>query len=251
MKIAILGLGEAGSHFANDLVRAGVSVCGWDPDPRRPLDRAVELAQSNPDAVAAADIVFSVNLPSVSEAVAREVRDALRPDAIYCSMNTSAPATKRSIASILSPIAVVDLAIMAPVPPTGIRTPMLASGSAAADLAARLGSVMEIEVLNDRIGDAAGRKLLRSIVYKGIAAVVCEAIEAGRQQGLEPYIREQIRSIIGDDDALIDRFINGSRTHAGRRVHEMEAVVEMLGNNQSSALMSTAAMQNLRRYAGN
>ena len=35
MKIAIIGLGEAGSHFANDLVEMGLEVSGWDPNIQR------------------------------------------------------------------------------------------------------------------------------------------------------------------------------------------------------------------------
>ena len=31
LKIGILGLGEAGSHFANDLANLGVNVIGFDP----------------------------------------------------------------------------------------------------------------------------------------------------------------------------------------------------------------------------
>ena len=97
-------------------------------------------------------------------------------------------------------------------------------------------------------GDAAGRKLLRSIVYKGVAAVICEAVEAGEKFGLEDYIRKQINSIIGENDALIDRFVTGSRTHARRRMHEMEAVVDMLEGADLSAHMSHGAVKNLSKY---
>ena len=61
-----------------------------------------------------------------------------------------------------------------------------------------------------------------------IAAVICEAMEPGKTFKLEQYIREQISSIIGGNSALIDRFVEESKTHAERCIHEMEVVMQML-----------------------
>lgn len=251
MNIAILGLGEAGSHFANDLAKMGLSVSGWDPDLQRTLLPLVRFAEDNPDAVETADIVFSVNLTAESENIAREVQPYLQKGSLYCEMNTSSPRTKQQIEQILKPanISFVDLAIMAPVPPKGIKVPLLASGGGAKQLAEKLAPYhLNLSVLNDQTGDAASRKLLRSIVYKGVAAVICEAMDAGKAFGLEDYIRSQIHSVIGKDDPLINRFLEGSRTHAERRIHEMEAVVSMLQSADLSSFVSQAAVENLKKY---
>ena len=251
MKVAIIGLGEAGSHFANDLVEMGLEVSGWDPNLQRELDPRVHFAANNGVSVKDADIIFSVNYTSESKAIAKEVVAHLKSGSVYCEMNTSAPSTKKEIESILQPANVkfVDLAIMAPVPTKGIKVPLLASGGGAKLLAKLFGHYsLNLSVLSEKTGDAAGRKLLRSIVYKGVAAVICEAMEAGEQFGLEDYIRTQINSIIGENDALIDRFVKGSRTHAKRRMHEMEAVVNMLEGENLSAFMSEGAVKNLNKY---
>jgi 3-hydroxyisobutyrate dehydrogenase-like beta-hydroxyacid dehydrogenase len=68
LKIAILGLGEAGSHFANDLIDLGVEIIGFDPNPVRKINEKVILAKSNTEAVKNADVIFSANLSSVSVA---------------------------------------------------------------------------------------------------------------------------------------------------------------------------------------
>jgi 3-hydroxyisobutyrate dehydrogenase-like beta-hydroxyacid dehydrogenase len=104
-------------------------------------------------------------------------------------------------------------------------------------------------VENGKIGDAATRKLLRSIVYKGIAAVVCEAMEAGEAFGMESYIRRQISSLIGGNDELIDRFVEGSRTHAVRRMHEMEAVIEMLESQNIEPIVTRGTRNNLEKLS--
>jgi 3-hydroxyisobutyrate dehydrogenase-like beta-hydroxyacid dehydrogenase len=249
LTVAVLGVGEAGTHFANGLASMGVNVRCWDPAPKRALHQHVLFADSNPHAVQGADFVFSVNLAAVALGVAVEVRPHLRASQVYLEMNTAAPALKKAAHRVLEPSGVrfVDLAIMAPVPPAGIRTPMLACGAGAGpfyDAMHPLG--LNIEVLEGDVGDAATRKLLRSIVYKGIAAVVGEAIESGRAFGMEGYIRSQISSLVSGGDAVIDRFLEGSRTHAERRMHEMDAVVEMLGAHRVEPLLSRATRDSLK-----
>ncbi len=250
MHIAILGLGEAGSLFANDLSAMGITVSGWDPLPKRSLHKNVHFAESNADAVKDADIIFSVNLSSASEAIAKEVLPVINARKIYAEMNTSSPQKKIAVYNILksSGVQYVDLAIMAPVPPKGIKTPFLASGPGAKKLQEMMKSLqLDFSFLSENVGDASTRKLLRSIVYKGVAAVICEAMEAGKAFGLEEYIREQISSVIGGNDALIDRFVEGSYSHAERRIHEMEAVVQMLEEKDLRPLMSAAARDNLEK----
>ncbi len=250
MHIAILGLGEAGSQFANDLAVMGVTVSGWDPNPSRALHEKVRFAKNNIDASKDADIIFSVNLSSASETIAKEVLPVMNADKIYAEMNTSSPQKKIAVYDILksSGVQFVDLAIMAPVPPKGIKTPFLASGPGAIKMEKSLEKLaLDFSFLSDNVGDASIRKLLRSIIYKGIAAVICEAMEAGKVFGLENYIREQISSVIGGNDALIDRFVEGSYTHAKRRIEEMEAVVQMLEVKEIQPMMSAAARDNLEK----
>jgi len=250
LHVAILGLGEAGSRFANDLASLGVNVSGWDPKLMRELNAAVYFAKSNLEACREADIILSVNLSSVSEAVAREVLPVLNSKKIYAEMNTSSPEKKIGIHHMLQSTGVqfVDIAIMAPVPPKGIFTPFLTSGPGALILQEKLSHLnLHLSVLNGIVGDASTRKLLRSIVYKGIAAVICEAVEAGKAFELEGYVREQIQSIIGGNNELIDRFIEGSVTHAERRIHEMEAVAQMLESKGIEPILSKAACENLAK----
>ena len=251
LKIAILGLGEAGSHFATDLVKLGVRVSGYDPVISQKIPEQVRLAASAQEAIVGADIVFSVNLSMVSVDLATEIAGTLTAHQFFCEMNTSGPEKKKKIASILagSGVKVIDLAIMAPVPLKGMFTPLLASGADAPGFLAKvkpLGLVISM-VENGQIGDAATRKLLRSIVYKGMAAVICEAMEAGEAFGMETYMRGQISSLMGGDDELIDRFVEGSRIHAKRRKDEMEAVIDMLEAKGLDPIVTTATKNNLQK----
>jgi 3-hydroxyisobutyrate dehydrogenase-like beta-hydroxyacid dehydrogenase len=250
LTIAILGLGEAGSHFANDLANMGVNVIGYDPNPVRFLHENIVLAANNLEASRNADIIFSINLSVISEEIAREVMPILNESKIYLEMNTSSPDKKIAIYEILKSTGVqyVDLAIMAPVPPKGIKTPFLASGNGVILFQDKVNHLnLNLSILSEVVGEASTRKLLRSIVYKGIAAVICEAVDAGENFGLQSYIRAQISSVIGGNDELINRFVEGSKTHALRRMHEMEAVVEMLEAQNLDPIMTKATKCNLEK----
>nr|WP_299418127.1 NAD(P)-dependent oxidoreductase [uncultured Emticicia sp.] len=253
LKIAILGLGEAGSHFANDLANLGVEVTGYDPNPIRKLDTSIVIKDTNIEAVKGVDVIFSANLSSVSIQIVEELASALTPNQFFCEMNTSGPEKKIKIAEILKPsgVKVIDLAIMAPVPPKGMMTPLLASGEYATEFFDKIKPLnLNLKILEkSQIGDAATRKLLRSIVYKGMAAVVCEAMEAGEAFGMETYIRGQISSLIGGNDEIIDRFVEGSRTHAVRRMQEMEAVIEMLEAKDIEPIVTKGTRNNLEKLS--
>jgi 3-hydroxyisobutyrate dehydrogenase-like beta-hydroxyacid dehydrogenase len=251
MKVAVIGLGEAGHHFANDLAELGVEVSGWDPELRYKLRSGVFFAGSNPEAVKHADVVLSVNYASESRAVAREVESYLQPSTIYCEMNTSAPSVKLEVEKILQPsgVRLVDIAIMAPVPSAGIKVPLLASGPGADALSEILKPYrLNLSIISEVTGEAAERKLLRSIVFKGISAVLDEAMAAGEKMGRQDYIRDQIKAILACDDAMIDCFVKDTPLHAKRRKEEMEAVQEMLNSQGLSAWMTGGTIKSLEQF---
>jgi 3-hydroxyisobutyrate dehydrogenase-like beta-hydroxyacid dehydrogenase len=251
MKIAVIGLGEAGSHFANDLAELGVEVSGWDPELRYKLHPEVSFALSNAEAIKDSDIVLSVNYSSESRAIAKELAPYLEASSVYCEMNTSAPSVKMEVEKILlrSGVRFVDLAIMAPVPEKGIKVPLLASGPGAKALSEIMKPFnLNLNIQSEVTGEAAERKLLRSIVFKGVSAVLCEAIEAGEKMGKKDYIRSQIKSILSSDDEMINRFVKDIPLHAKRRIEEMEAVQEMLKSKGSSAWMTSGTIKNLQRF---
>lgn len=247
MIIAILGIGEAGGTLARDLIAAGVQVRGWDPDPRMIPD-GLDFAPGNPAAASGADVVLSVNWASVAMDVAAEVAPMLQPGQLYADLNTAAPQLKRELAPIIETTGAlfVDAALMDPVPPKGLRTQVYASGSGAEIFAKKMSPLgMPVTFLDHEAGNAATHKLVRSIMYKGVAAVVIECLEAAEALNMTEYARAQMLKII-DDEPMIDRFVNGSIKHAKRRVQEMEAVVEMLNSIGVSAFTSYAAMQKLK-----
>lgn len=246
MIIAVLGIGEAGGALARDLIAEEVQVRGWDPEPRMIPD-GLELASSNPAAASGADIVLSVNWASVAVEVAAEVAPVLQSYQLYADLNTAAPQNKKDVAAIIDRAGAlfVDGALMDPVHPKGLGTSVYASGSGAEIFAKTMSPLgMPVTFLDREAGNAATHKLVRSIMYKGVAAVVMECLEAAEVLHMSEYARSQMLKII-PEEAMIDRLVSGSIKHAKRRVQEMEAVVDMLNSIGVSAFTSQAAMQKL------
>jgi 3-hydroxyisobutyrate dehydrogenase-like beta-hydroxyacid dehydrogenase len=127
-------------------------------------------------------------------------------------------------------VAFADVALMAPVPVLGFRTPMLASGPAA-DEYARVVRVLgaDVTVISGPPGTAATRKLLRSVFYKGLAAAVTESLRAGHAAGCADWLRNDIAQVLADaSTATVDRLEQGSIRHARRRAGEMAAAADLL-----------------------
>ena len=82
---------------------------------------------------------------------------------------------------------------------------------------------------------------------KGIAAAAIEALEAARAAGVEERVRADIAGVLGEP--LLERLLSGSRTHAARRVDEMQAAaayVEELGVEPRIATAAAEWLAQLR-----
>jgi len=265
--IAVLGLGEAGSVIARDLVAAGVRVRGFDPAVTA-AEPIIDTA-SEADAARGAHLVLSVNsakaavgaftaglagLAALSPSESTRQDEGAWPDVLWADLNTASPGTKRQLAELAGQAGIpfADVAMMAPVPGRGLRVPMLASGTGAARYAAILGPLgANIEVLDGPAGLAASRKLLRSVFYKGMAASIVEALEAARAAGDEQWLQEHIATELATSDAAtVGRITDGTRRHAVRRTAEMEAAADMLTELGVPPLMADASRALHERLAG-
>ena len=241
--IAVLGLGEAGSLIAADLLAAGVRIRGYDPAVASP--EGITDTRSEAEAAQGADLVLSVNSAKAAVGAFEAGRHGLRQDGLWADLNTASPGTKRRLAQIAedADIPFTDVAMMAPVPGRGLRVPMLASGGGAGRYAGMLAPLgADIEVLDGPAGLAATKKLLRSVFYKGMAAAMVEALEAARAAGHEQWLREHIAAeLTAADSGTLERITVGTYRHAVRRTAEMEAAAAMLTELGVSPLMADAS----------
>jgi 3-hydroxyisobutyrate dehydrogenase-like beta-hydroxyacid dehydrogenase len=231
LTVAVLGLGEAGSALAGDLVAAGASVRGFDPAGGEAV-AGVKRAGDACAAVTGSDVVLSVTAASAALDAASGAASGLRAGQVYADLNSSGAALKRAVAAVVAPTGAqfADVALMGVVPGNGLRTPGLVSGPGAQAFAERLAPLgMAVEVLGEEQGAAAIRKLLRSVFMKGLAASCLESLHAARAAGCEEWMHGQIEAALtGADAALLERLVRGSARHATRRIDEVRDARELL-----------------------
>ncbi len=250
MKVAVLGLGEAGSVLAADLAHAGDEVYGYDPR-RVSAPAGVNLMDTPDAAVAGCALVLAVVAASQADDVLAQVLGSLANGAIYADLSTASPGLKEALAdkAAVRTAQFVDVALMAPVPGRGLTAPALASGSGAAQYAklinARGG---QVEVVGERAGQAAARKLLRSVVMKGLAALLIESTEAATRYGQGEWFWNHLVDQLGSiDETLMERLLVATASHAPRRLEEMEAARSLLTELGVPPFMTNATITHLRR----
>jgi len=250
MRVCVLGLGEAGSLIATDLARAGDDVQGYDPS-AVPTPQSVERHPRPSAAVAGCELVMAVTGGAEARAALDGVLASLDDGAVYADLSTGSPSSKAQLAAVIAGrgLLFADVARMAPVPGRGIRTPALVSGSGAGQYArmveARGG---DVEVVGDRAGEAATRKLLRSVIMKGLSALLIESMEAAEHLGKSEWLWEHLVAELSSlDHVTLQRLLLEAAPHAGRRLDEMTAAYELVVASGSPALMTTATIAHLER----
>lgn len=247
----MLGLGEAGSAIAADLSAAGAVVRGFDP--LVPVLPGVTACRDDADACLGCRVVVSLTCAHEAAGALAAALPAMPRDAIYADFNTASPGQQARLAALAATagLGFADVALMAPVPGKGLRTPMLASGPAAVQFAALFSGLgASVDVLPGPAGTAAARKLVRSVFYKGMAAAVTEALRAAEAAGCADWLRENIRQELASSSAAtLDRMERGSAQHAVRRTDEMAAAAEMLRQLGVPDRIATASEEWLRQLA--
>ncbi len=265
-KVGFIGLGEVGSSYAGALVARGLlqehvralylgSRPGADPlRAARQAQRAGVAFYEDPAAFAdGLDLIVSAVSPRGAQEVAGAVAGHLTGPQLFLDVNSVGPKTKESIAQLLAArgVRMADGAIMG-APASSGRITLTVSGPCAAEVAAMLTPYgARVDVVGDRVGMAATLKMTRSVVMKGLAMLLIEALSAARKAGVEQEVLRGLDESIHqrDFESLVQRFVCGSLQHAGRRVGEMEEVATFLGELGVPAEMTRATQSRLRYLA--
>ncbi len=250
MIVTLFGLGEAGSRFAADLAREGHEVHGYDPAPVA-TPPGVRRADTPADAVRNAELVIALTAAADASEALEQALDVIPLGAVYADVGTGSAGLKQHLAYVAGRqgLLFVDVALMATVPGKGLRTPALASGPGAErylELMAPFG--IDLESVGPVAGDAATRKLLRSVFMKGLAAVVIEAMRAGEAAGQADWLwNNMVDELTKAGAPLLSRLVRGTGPHALRRLHEMEASTALLEELGVDPLMTRSTVESLKR----
>jgi 3-hydroxyisobutyrate dehydrogenase len=249
--IGFVGFGEAGSNIAKGLKSAGLSrIFAFDIAPEKVRHRSVEagvpLVESNRELADSAQIIFSTVTCARAKEAAEQTAPFLRAHHIYADLNSVSPALKQEIDRVVSTAGAgfVEAAVMSPVPPHGHRSPMLLGGKAApafADAMTPFG--MRLQVISENVGTAAATKMFRSIIVKGLEALMLECVLAAAPYGADERVFSSLsESFPGIDwQRLANYMVGRVVVHGERRAREMEEVAETLQSLGIEPIMAEAA----------
>lgn len=243
-RVAIIGFGEAGRILAADLGASGVfdsvayDVLLDNADTREAMMAAARASQvamvtSLREAITGAYIVVSAVTAVASRKVARDAAQYLRAGQYFVDINSVSPGTKAASAKDIevSGADYIDAAVMASIAPYRLKVPLLLGGRMASQAAALLRRAgMNPEVISDRIGTASAIKMCRSVVIKGMEALMVECLVSARRYGVEDQVIASLDATFPamDWDSRGDYLIGRVVEHGRRRAAEMREVVTTL-----------------------
>ena len=247
LKIAFIGYGEVGQIWGGDLRAAGAEVASYDiifgtPEAEERIARAADIglriAASAADAATGADVVISAVTADQARAVADEAAGYLKPGQRFFCINSAAPGTKIASAEVIAPTGAdfVEGAVMATVPGKGpkrrLGAPILGGGAAAPALASALNPLgMNITPVEGPTGRASAMKLCRSIMIKGLEAMLIQCRDSARHWDVEDEVFASLaRSYPGMDwPDMAERMRGRVELHGRRRSAEMREAAAMTG----------------------
>lgn len=242
-RVAFIGFGEVGQTFSHGLIASGrVQIRTFDvlfgsAAGRRLEDVAARLgvgtARSLADVCADAEIIISAVTADRAEAVASEAAPRLSPGQILVDVNSAAPSTKLRAARAVETGGAdyVEGAVMAPVLKPGIKVPILAGGPRAEEASRSLNALgMNLTPVSAVHGHASAMKLCRSIVIKGLEALMLDCAAACEAWAVKDEVFASLQTTFPSIDfhALSADMRERVATHGVRRAAEMREAAEML-----------------------
>ena len=259
MRVALIGLGEVGRILAEDLRAAGVTdIAAWDirfADPDSPPSRtaralSLRAGVSGADAAQGAELIVSAVTAASDLDAAQAVTAGVEWNAFFLDLNSASPGMKQRSAALIEAAGgrYVEAAVMTPYPPRRIASAMLLGGphgAAFMQAAGRLG--FRGEPFSDTVGQASATKMCRSVMIKGIEALVTESLLAARHYGVEDTVLASLSDLVPVPDwpGLAQYMISRTLEHGTRRAEEMREAARTVAEAGVEPIMAiaTAARQ--------
>ena len=256
-RIGLIGHGEVGKTFSVGLKdKPGVMAVGaWDLKFIDPATSKFELDQCSLHGITAhgsmrelceaSDLIISAVTASNTLAVAQEAARFIRAGSVFLDFNSASPGTKQQAAALIDARGAdyVEAGVMTSVPPHGIRVPMLLGGLQAAPLAELLNRWgLDANAVSDKLGVASAIKMCRSVMIKGLEALVIESYTTARRYGVEdhvlPTLQETFPAI--DWQRQGGYFFSRVVQHGKRRAEEMREAANTVKEAGFEPFMSVA-----------
>jgi 3-hydroxyisobutyrate dehydrogenase-like beta-hydroxyacid dehydrogenase len=239
--VGLVGYGEVGRILAEDLRKQEIKVAAYDTKLRsdqasgalrdHASSHGVALTASHADLAAASDFVISAVTASQAVPVAQACAPAVQQGAWFLDFNSASPGAKQRAADLIDGGGgrYVEGAVMTSIPPKRIKVPLLLGGAGAAELAPLLVQLgFDAKVASNELGVASAVKMCRSIMIKGLEAMVIEAFTTARGYGVEDAVLASLKETFPgiDWEKQGAYFFQRVIEHGRRRSEEVREVAE-------------------------
>ncbi|KFA61457.1 hypothetical protein S40285_03411 [Stachybotrys chlorohalonatus IBT 40285] len=265
-RVGVLSMGDMGSGIARLLMAHGFRVAtncsGRSEDTAERARQAGVQLSSDLELVQQCHVILSVVPPSQADAIARRIVEALsrhqREDYLYfADLNAVSPSTVRSIASRFDDgslkVRFIDGCILggpprlkaAPDPGTNasasdgshgewsrpripVSGPSILSSLADGD---KLASTLNMRTISPDIGPASGLKMCFAALSKGFTALATQSFTTAQQLGVADELSRELRQVLPQHLALVDRSVAAMPPKAYRWVREMEEIATTMSED--------------------
>jgi 3-hydroxyisobutyrate dehydrogenase-like beta-hydroxyacid dehydrogenase len=239
--VGLIGYGEVGRILAEDLRQQDIKVTAYDVKLRsdqsgrvlrdHAKQHGVTLTTSHSALAAQSDFIVSAVTASQAVPVAKACAESVRNGAWYLDFNSASPGAKRRAAAMIDGAGgrYVEGAVMTSVPPYRIKVPLLLGGGDAAALAPLLNELgFAAKVASDKLGVASAVKMCRSVMIKGLEAMVIESFTTARAYGVEDAVLASLKETFPgiDWEKQGAYFFQRVIEHGRRRSEEVREVAE-------------------------
>ena len=241
LRVGLVGYGEVGRILAEDLRLRGVARIGaYDlklgttqegPLVAHAAQHGVHLSASHEALAADADLVICAVTASQTVAVAERWAPAVRPGTWFLDFNSASPGAKVTAAARIDGAGgrFVEGAVMTSVPPHRIRVPLLLGGPHAEALKPLLDALGFAATAGSRqLGVASATKMCRSVMIKGLEAMVIESFTTARAYGVEAAVLASLAETFPgiDWERQGAYFFQRVIQHGRRRAEEMREAAQ-------------------------
>lgn len=254
--IALIGFGEVGQALAGELSqKPDLMLKVYDlklSDNRSAVARAagaghVVRGRSAAEAAQGADLIISAVTAAQTEAAARSVIPGLKPGAWYMDLNSASPEAKIAAAALIEGATgrYIEASVMSPIEPRRLSSPILLGGPHAemfSTIAGELGFT-DATYYSEVPGKAAATKLCRSVMIKGLEALISESLLSARYYGVEDTVLASLNNLFPHPDweGYARYMISRTLEHGVRRSEEMREAARTVAEAGLTPWMSAAA----------
>jgi len=238
--VGFVGYGEVGRILGEDLRKQGIQVSACDikigtraegPLREHATAHGVELVLAHAELARRSDLVISAVTASQAVPVAQACAPGLREETWFLDFNSASPGAKQRAGAIIDQVGgrYVEGAVMTSVPPHRIKVPLLLGGASAAALQPLLATLgFDAKVASEKLGVASATKMCRSVVIKGLEAMIIESFTTARAYGVEDAVLFSLQETFPgiDWEKQAAYFFQRVIEHGRRRSEEVHEVAE-------------------------